>query len=199
MVGQSLPVRAPAGPIGTRVATPEPSAGRRLLNLAAFQAAWLITVIGAARGLGWAGPVAVGAAVALHLRLSTRPRLEFGLLAVALAMGAAVENGLQASGLTRYPGDPAWTPLWMLTLWPLLATTLNVSLSWFKTHLALAALLGCVAGPLAYRAGAALGAIELPDPVQAMSVLGLVWAVAFPILLVAARRLGDPPGGVGRH
>jgi hypothetical protein len=155
-------------------------------------------VLGARHGLGWAGPVAVAAAVTVHLRLSERPRQEAVLLSVSLLLGVAVEHPLLWSGLIRYPDATLWVPVWMLALWPLLATTLNVSLAWLKPHPLVAAACGGLGGPLAYWGGAALGAIELPDPTMALTALAVAWAAAFPALLLAARRLSDPPHRVGR-
>jgi hypothetical protein len=106
-----------------------------------------------------------------------------------LVLGLVLEHVLLYAGVVRYAGDPAWVPVWMLALWPLFATTLNVSLAWFKPRLGLAALAGCVAGPLAYVGGAALGAIQLDT--SALWILALGWALAFPLLLALARRAGE--------
>lgn len=162
-------------------------AWRWWVNLGAFQAAWLATVLGAAQGLPWLGPVAVLAAVGLHLVQSWAHVCELGLLFAALLLGVVFEHILFIAGLTRYAGDPAWVPLWMLALWPLFATTLNVSLAWFKPRPILASLAGAVAGPLAYAGGEALGAIRLEG--FALWALALGWAVAFPLLLTLARRI----------
>jgi hypothetical protein len=155
----------------------------------AFQTAWIATVVGAANGLGWAGPVAVAAAVALHLRLSPRPGVEVRILLVALLLGWVIEHGFLWMGLIHYQAAPGWVPLWMLALWPLFATTLNVSLMWFQTRLPAAAIFGGLAGPLAYWGGSALGAIQLPEAVAALIALALGWSLAFPGLVLIARRL----------
>lgn len=155
------------------------------LNLLAFQAGWFATVLGAAHGLPWLGPIAVLAAVVLHLMLTTQRLSELKLLAVALILGLIFEQALLDAGLVSYPGDPDGVPLWMLALWPLFATTLNVSLAWFKPRLGLAALAGTLAGPLAYASGETLGAIRLHGP--ALWLLAAGWALVFPLLLAVAR------------
>ena len=43
------------------------------LNFAAFQIGWFSCVLGAAYELPWAGPLAVGLIVALHLSLARGP------------------------------------------------------------------------------------------------------------------------------
>lgn len=159
---------------------------RRALNLLAFQAGWFATVLGAAKGLTWLGPVAVLCVAGLHLYMAERRGHEFRLLLAAFALGLALEHVLLHAGLIGYAGDPDWVPLWMLALWPLFATTLNVSLAWFRPRLGLAALAGALAGPLAYAGGEGLEAITLHGP--ALWVLAAGWALAFPLLLALARQ-----------
>jgi hypothetical protein len=168
---------------------------RVALNLAGYQAGWLATVYGATHGLPWLGPVAVVALVTLHLLLDTQPARSAGLIAVALLVGAALESALFRFGLVAYPTSPDGVPAWMLSLWPLFATTLSVSLRWFQSRLLVAALAGAMLGPLAYWAGATAGAIALPDLPASLVCLGIAWMAAFPALLALARRLDRPRAG----
>jgi cell division protein FtsW (lipid II flippase) len=80
-------------------------------------------------------------------------------------------------------------PYWMVAMWALFATTLNVSLRWLRPHVGLAALIGAVGGPAAYYAGARLGAIEFTVAGAAMAAIALGWAVLTPLLLRVAARL----------
>ena len=64
-------------------------------------------------------------------------------------------------------------PYWILAMWALFATTLNASLGWLHGRPALAGALGMLSGPLAYWAGARLGAIELVQPAAALAALAL--------------------------
>lgn len=164
-----------------------PSAARLALNIGAFQVGWFATVLGAAHGFPWLGPLVVLGVIALHLRQASVPRAEAGLLLAAAWIGVALEHAFLYTGIIQYPGDPKWVPLWMLTLWPLFATTLNISLTWFKDRLWLAALAGGIAGPLAYIAGAALGAIQLAHLGEALFIMGTGWAMAFPGLMALSR------------
>ena len=162
-------------------------ARRVWLNLAAFQVAWFATVLGASNGLPWLGPMAVLVALGLYLVQTRQRAAALRLLLAAALVGLVVEHALFFAGFIRYPGDPAWVPLWMWALWPLFATTLRVSLAWFIPRPALAAFAGAVAGPMAYAGGEALGAIELEG--FALPLLALVWAFAFPLLLYLARKV----------
>jgi hypothetical protein len=162
------------------------------LNVALFQAGWLACVLGAAHGLPWAGVAAAAGVVAWHLMRARRAAEELKLVALAVAVGALSDSALAASGWVEFAPAAAadgLAPWWILAMWALFATTLNVSLAWLRTRLPLAALLGAMSGPLAYWAGARLGALELRQPAAALGALALVWAAALPGLLAAARRL----------
>ena len=85
----------------------------------------------------------------------------------------------------------ALPPPWMIGLWALFASTLNVSLNWLKKHTALAILLGAISGPLCYWAGERLGALSLLNFNSAMVYLALGWAIAVPLLLKLATAIGQ--------
>jgi hypothetical protein len=74
-------------------------------------------------------------------------------------------------------------PYWIVVMWGLFATTLNVSLAWLKQKMVLAALLGAVAGPLAYYAGLKLNALQFGDMTVALVALALGWALFTPLLM----------------
>ena len=162
------------------------------LNAAAFQAGWFACVLGAAYGWPWAGVAAAAGLVAFHALRAPRPGQELKLVAVAVLVGALWDSVLVAAGWIAFAPDAFaqnLAPYWILALWALFATTLNVSLGWLRRRLLLAALLGALAGPLAYWGGAKLGALELREPAAALVALALGWAAILPALLALARRL----------
>jgi len=166
------------------------------LNLIGYQAGWLVTLYGATHGLSWLGPAAVIVLSAGHLLLSDYPARSLMLLGVALATGVVVETAMFQLGLVVYPTSPEGVPVWMLALWPLFATTLSVGLRWFQSRRFIAATAGAIFGPLAYWAGAAAGAIRLPETELSLRYIGLVWMLAFPLLLELARWLERPQSEV---
>lgn len=164
---------------------------RTLVNFAAFQAGWFACVLGAANGLSWAGLVVVGLVICLHLVMSARPGQELRLIFLALALGLIFDSLLVNSGWLQYAGEtglPGIAPYWILAMWALFATTLNVSMSWLKHKPALALLMGAIFGPLSYMAGGRLGALEFIDFNSAILALAFIWALAMPILMFAAGR-----------
>ena len=163
-------------------------------NVLIFQACWFACVLGAAKGLPWAGVVVTAAALAWHLRHAGGRSTELRLLVVAALAGLAFETLLMQAGWVSFAEGvvvEGVAPVWMVALWLAFATTLNVSLRWLQDHLALAALLGAVGGPLSYWAGARLGALVLLDPSAALIAIGAGWALLTPALLVVARALNE--------
>jgi hypothetical protein len=161
-------------------------------NALLFQAGWLAAVLGAARGLPWLGLAAAAVAVAWHLARAPRALPELGLLALALAVGAVFETALVQAGLLRFETESlvaGSAPLWMMALWAVFATTLNVSLRLLRGRPVVAALFGAVGAPLAYYAGGRLGALEFVDMHAALAAVGAGWLVLTPALVAAAARL----------
>jgi len=168
-----------------------PRPGGMLLNFVAFQCGWFACVAGAARGWPWAGAAVAAVIVGAHVLRAARPAEEFKLVCAALAIGVVWDSALASLGWIHFTSGmlvEGLAPPWILGLWALFATTLNVSLGWLKGRWLVAALMGAVAGPLSYWAGARLGAVELVAPVAALLALAIGWAVMTPLLLAAARR-----------
>jgi len=167
---------------------------RTLVNFIAFQLGWFSCVLSAAKGLPWLGLIVVCLVVALHIRSSDKPRHEWQLLILAVMSGLVFDSLLVSGGLVRYPSGMLFSnmaPYWILAMWALFATTLNVSMAWLKNSLVLASVMGAVFGPLSYLAGQRLGAIELLDTRVSMMALAVIWALVMPMLIYAANRLDN--------
>ncbi len=179
----------------SRASPAAPSTARVLANLIAFQIGWFACVLGGAYGQPWAGTALALTIAVVHLASSARPGDEARLLAIATALGAAWDSALVALGWVSYSAGtllPGTAPVWIVAMWTLFATTLNVSLNWLKNRHLAAAAFGAVGGPLAYYAGMKLGAVRFADLGIAMAALALGWAVILPALL----RLGQRFDGV---
>ncbi len=167
---------------------------RNLANFFAFQLGWFACVLGGAHGQPWLG-AGIGLLIVLvHLRWVAGHRNEWILVAAAATAGVFWDSLLASLGVVNYTSGQlaAWAaPVWIVVMWMVFATTLNQSLSWLQGRYLLAAVLGAVAGPLAYKAGTALGAASFPDPLTAMLLLAAGWAVFTPALLVLAARLNQ--------
>jgi hypothetical protein len=162
-----------------------------LVNFVLFQLGWFTCVLGAAHGMPWAGVAAALVIVAWHLARAPRPRPELTLLVIAAAIGFAWDSALVALGWIEYPNGaliPGTAPVWIVAMWVVFATTLNVSLGWLKRSLPLALLFGAVGGPLAYVAGGKLGGLSFLQQTPALIALALGWALITPLLLRIADR-----------
>jgi hypothetical protein len=163
-----------------------------VINLVAFQAAWLSLVIGAANGYATAGVAVAVAAMALHLYRSPDATAEAKLMAAALLIGLGIETAFIAGGFVAVaePGPfPQLAPLWLAAMWPVFATSLNVACRPLRPWVVGAAVFGGAFVPVAYYVGVKLGAMTMPDPMfRSLSVIGLAWAVALPVLFTLARR-----------
>ncbi len=162
-----------------------------LLNFINFQIGWFACVLGAAWGYPWAGVAVTLAIVAWHLSRMVQPQRELVLVIAAAGVGALWDSLLPALGWIQYPNGmliDGTAPVWMVALWMLFATTLNVSLAWLKRNMLLAVVFGAVGGPLAYYGGAKLGALVFVHQTPALIALAIGWAVLTPLLLMLSRR-----------
>ena len=162
------------------------------LNVVLYQAGWFACVLGAAHGAPWLGIAAAVPIVAWHLLRAERPAPEARLVLCAALTGALFETSLLLLDWVRYP-DGAWpegmAPGWMVALWAMFGTTLNVSLRFLRERPALAVLLGAVGAPAAYYAGARMGALELAAGGAALAAIAAWWALCTPLLSRLGRRL----------
>ncbi len=165
---------------------------RIAINVAAFYAAWFAAVLAAAKGWGLVSTGASLAVVALHLMLESNRRRELAVIAMAAIAGIIVETIMVRSGLAIYAADgpiDGLAPAWLVAMWMAFATLINVSLNWMKSKLWLAVLFAGIGAPVSYYGGMKMGAMIMTDPVWiSLGTLAIMWAIAFPLLLVFARR-----------
>lgn len=162
-----------------------------VLNFVACQLAWSACVLGGANGRPLAGALVAAAMIGLHLVLAKRAAPEALLIITASVIGLVWDSALIAIGLFSYPSGmlvPGLAPYWMIALWAVFATSLNLSMGFLKDRLWLAALVGAIGGPISYLAGGRLGGLEMSDPLLALGAQGLGWAVLLPLLTHLATR-----------
>ena len=165
------------------------------INFAAFKVGWLSSVVGGAQQLPWLGPMVVMIAILIHLSRAHRPRSELMLIASAGLLGAFFDSALVAAGWVTFPSgmvSELLAPYWIVTMWMLFATTINLSMKWMRGKPLLAAAFGFIGGPLAYYAGHKIGGITFVNEPAALAMLAIGWAVMMPILM----RLGELLDGI---
>ena len=162
-----------------------------LINFAAFQIGWFSSVIGAAKQMPWLGPLVLLIVLAIHLRQARRPQAELTLVVACGLVGVFFDSLLVVFGWVTYPSgqfSDLLAPYWIVTMWMLFGTTLNLSMGWLKGRPWLAAAFGAFGGPASYIAGQKLGGIVFVDYYAAVIALATGWAIFMPLLLIVAER-----------
>lgn len=170
--------------------------GKTLINLILFKAGWVACVMLAASGRPQWAALAVAVVVAIHLLRVAVPVKEALFLLCAGLVGLAWESLLVNSGLLGYPtGGPSggWAPYWIVAMWVLFATTINHGFAWIKRNWMLSSVMGLVGGPMAFFAGAGMGAVTFSNTLVALAAIGAGWAILLPLLVLIADTLIDSP------
>ena len=161
-----------------------------LANFVLFQIGWFACVVGAAHDMPLVGSCVALAVVAWHVLRATEPAEALNLVLFAFVIGTVWDSALVMSGWVRFSNGnfiEGVAPYWILALWALFATTLNVSMAWLQGRWILLVLFGAVGGPMSYWGGARMGAMTIVDPVSITVALAIGWAVMMVLLMLAAR------------
>ena len=162
-------------------------------NFILFQIGWFSCVLsGATPGYSWIGVVVVAIIVTLHLLRANDISRDASLVIAAMILGTLWDSSLVQAGLFTFPHSTAingLAPYWIIAMWGLFATTLNVSMKWMKGKYLLASAFGAVGGSMAYYAGHQLGAVEFSDTRSALVAVAAGWAIIMPALRAISERL----------
>jgi hypothetical protein len=158
----------------------------RIANAVLFQLGWLACVLGG--NSLWL--LLALAALVIHLRWISSWAAEGRLILCVVIVGTAVDSVLRYLDVFRFADASPLIPLWLMLLWALLATTLRHCLAWSARPWWLASALGAVGGALSYYGGGRLAGVQFPyGDIPTLILIGLLWAVLFPLLHLMARRL----------
>lgn len=137
------------------------------------------------------GTLTAIAVILWHLADVVRPFAAAVPIVLTGLLGGIWDSLLVNLNLIHYPSGMVFTwmaPYWIIALWMAFATTFNLAFHWLHGRLLPATLFGAVGGPLAWWAGARLGALELVNPIPALTALSLGWMVMMPLLMQLAAR-----------
>ena len=164
-----------------------------ITNFVLFQLGWFACVLGGAYDQVLLGSLIAMLVIAYHFYCANDAIQELRLLTVALIIGFIFESIVTSQGLARYSHGQVFdimAPLWMILMWPLFATTLNLSMRWLKNlSPILVSLFGAIFAPLAYYAGNQLGAVEYDNLTLSLSIIAISWAALLPALVIISLRL----------
>jgi hypothetical protein len=158
-----------------------------------MQLGWFACVCCSTGAHPWIGPWVVFGILVVHVcaRAKGTRATEVTFLAASAVLGFLVDTALLRAGVIVL-GGPGVSRPWLIALWPNLAmaTATGGSLGWLARSPWLAALVGGVAGALAYYAGSRLGALGLgAPPSQSLTILGVAWSSVLPTLFALRARL----------
>ncbi len=160
-------------------------------NVVLFQIGWFSCVLSAAAHQPWIGLLVTSGVVITHVLRSPMPSMELKLVVLALIIGLIFDSLLVWQGWLTYSSGILLSnvaPYWIVSMWGLFATLLNVSLRWMRGRWVLAIVFGAVGGPAAYYGGLRLGALEFGNMPAGLTALAVGWAVLTPLLLALSAR-----------
>ena len=164
-----------------------------ITNFLLFQLGWFACVLGGAYGHALLGSLVALTIIAYHCYRAPDVMKELRLLLLALIIGLIFESIITAQGIARYSIGQVldfMAPLWMILMWPLFATTLNLSMRWMKgLSPVVVAIIGALFAPLAYYAGNRLGAVTYDDITISLAVIAMAWAALLPALVFMSLKL----------
>ncbi len=164
-----------------------------IINFLLFQLGWFACVLGGAYDQALLGSLIALTIIAYHCYRAPDAIKEGRLLLLALVIGLIFESIITAQGFAQYNNGQLLdfiAPLWMILMWPLFATTLNLSMRWMKgLSLIIVAIIGALFAPLAYYAGNRLGAVSYDDITISLLIIAMAWAVLLPVLVVMSSKL----------
>jgi hypothetical protein len=162
-------------------------------NFVFFQAGWFACIIGAANEQVLWPVIGTLLYLAIHIWRSENSKSELKLIFKAVIFGVSADTLIANLGFLYF--NDAWpsaylSPIWMWTLWALVASTVSGSLSWLRGKPLLGMVLGAIAGPMSYEAGIRMGAGSWGPNGQlgGLVLLAVVWGVAMPLFFHWHRR-----------
>ena len=166
-------------------------------NFVLFQIGWFACVLSAAAHQPWIGVLVTTGVVLAHVLRAPLPEAELKLVLLSLGLGLVFDSLLVWQGWLQYSSGillPNLAPYWIVALWGLFATLLNVSLRWMRGRWVIAVLFGAAGGPAAYYGGLRLGALEFTNMPAGLMALAIGWAVLTPLLLALSSRFDGYAG-----
>jgi hypothetical protein len=161
---------------------------RKLVNGLLFNASWFLIVF------FHEDTMAIGVLIAhltIHHLVFEPRKSEYLLIAGVLSFGLVVDQAIFALGILGTSAG-GLAPLWFTALWGILATTLCHAFEALQRRLWLAGVAGAVSAGLSYTAGTRMTPIEFESLLAGTLTIMAVWALMFPLLLLVARRSGQP-------
>ena len=151
---------------------------------------WLAVVYAASQSYSLLAALFSVLSAGLCLRMHPATSIRLGLVATLIGMAGDIAV-VAIGGLDFSAASPVLpVPLWMGGLWLVFGTSLPAFEPFLSKRFWLTPVLGIVGGVSAYTSAGTFGAVELGLSGRLTMVVsvGLLWAIAFPLLVHMARR-----------
>jgi hypothetical protein len=168
------------------------SVRQKIANFVLFQVGWFACIFGGASGHVVASVLFSLALVAISVWQTPFKKNTLALFGKIGLYGLVGDTLLLQLGFLQFNSPVPFaflSPIWMWILWILFASTLNQSMAWLLGKPLMGALLGGILGPLSYIAGVELGAASWGNKLQAIVLIGFIWAIGMPIFLYWAQQV----------
>jgi len=168
------------------------SVRQKIANFVLFQVGWFACIFGGASGHVVASVLFSLALVAISVWQTPFKKNALALFGKIGLYGLVGDTLLLQLGFLQFNSPVPFaflSPIWMWILWILFASTLNQSMAWLLGKPLMGALLGGILGPLSYIAGVELGAASWGNKLQAIVLIGFIWAIGMPIFLYWAQQV----------
>lgn len=156
---------------------------------ALFYIGWAICLWGVANQMAWLGVLCIGAILIGHFFLSKHRARDALVVVFSVLAGTLLDSALQGYGLIVYLHPyvtmPWLAPLWITSLYALLAINIDYSLGWLHGRPFLAATLGAAGAIVSYLAGVRIGAATFTSDAT-VYFIAVVWLVFFPLLYIVS-------------
>jgi hypothetical protein len=163
-----------------------------LVNFIGFQVGWFACVLGAANDKELLGMIVALGVIIYHIVAQGASHKELKLVLAAIVIGLIWETWVLNLDILRYPSHSEalfLAPSWLIMMWALFATTINLTMGWLKGRWILSVFMGAVFGPLAFIGGERLGAVVFLDSTLSIITLSAGWGLLMPLLLWIAERI----------
>lgn len=164
----------------------------KLINALGFQACWWICVTSVAYHFELQAVFFCLFCSLIHFYFSSTPCSDFKVAMFVWVTGLFVDSCLQHFSVISFYGWAlgSLSPFWLWALWFTFALTLNSSLAFLKElSTLLVSLLGFVAGPFTYYAGAQIGAAQMDESSTQVIAIAIVWMIVLPLFVYVAKHL----------
>lgn len=155
-----------------------------IINGLMFNITWLIIVISESAIIA---PCAALLHLLIHFAVMGKGTIEFKVIAQVALVGVVVDQLLFYFQVFTVAGSAALPPVWMVCLWPVLATTVMHAFSALQSRYLLATFVGGIGGLASFIAGTRLTSVEFASAVFGPAIIAVVWAGLFPLLLQLPR------------